>query len=258
MMTAKSTFDLAIERSDHFLTIYDLLKNQRKRSARSDWSKKFKKFMSWPMKNPIMRVDGKDSMLVLRSPKKGLTYDRFEHDYVSEMLRSAIVAAVSALDRYMHDLTVDRGWTLLSGSEKNIPKSLRDLCIPVLVTTKAMGALRKNIKSRPGSQVKKAMQDVLHKSTFQGSSGIDESLGMLGVKDFWRNLAEEMPGNWDAKKLKKRLNGIVKRRNQIVHEADLERKISAKKDTLRAIKRKESNDTVQWIIDFVAAVERIV
>lgn len=257
-MAAKSTFDQAIERAEHFLTIYDLLKNRRKRKARSDWSKKFKNFMSWPQKDRIMRVDGKGSVLVIRAPMPGLTYERFEHEYVSELLRSALVAAVSAMDRYMHDLTVDKGWALLSGPEKNIPNKLKELSVPVLVTTKALKALRENDNARPGSQVKKAMQDVLHRSTFQGSGGIEQSLQMLGVRDIWRIIANQMPGDWTAEKLKKRLDGIVKRRNQIVHEADLERKISAKKDTLRAIRKKEADDIVEWIKNFVAAVEQVV
>ena len=116
-MDSKETFDATIERAEHFLTLYELLKNGRKRKPKSTWSSKFKTFMNWKQKNPIMRIDGKDSLLIIRKPSAGLTYERFEHDYLSELLRSAIVASVSSLDKYLHDIAIEKCYALLTGPE---------------------------------------------------------------------------------------------------------------------------------------------
>lgn len=91
--------------------------------------------MRWPDAERIVRIDGKDgnSMLILREAT-GLDRKRFAHDYLSELLRAAIASAVAALDRYMHDLIVDRCIKLLSRPEDDIPKELRKLAIPVLET----------------------------------------------------------------------------------------------------------------------------
>ncbi len=65
--------------------------------------------MHLPKGEKIVRIDGKDtnSMLVLRE-SLGITSDHFAHDYVSELLRSSVVNSVSAMDRYFHDLVLNR------------------------------------------------------------------------------------------------------------------------------------------------------
>lgn len=121
-MKPKNGFDAAMARVDHLLNLYDILHNTRTRQIRSDWATKFLDLMHWPKGEAIVRVNGKDknSLLILRPPLQ-LDHTRFSHDYLSELLRSAVVATVSALDRYVHDLVLHHSWALLSRSEKAIP-----------------------------------------------------------------------------------------------------------------------------------------
>lgn len=93
--------------------------------------------MHWPESEQICRVDGLDSnsILIFRE-SVGIDNEHFSHDYVSELLRAALVAAVSALDRYLHDLVVDYSWKLLSQAEDDIPAELKknecsSLSVPV-------------------------------------------------------------------------------------------------------------------------------
>ena len=122
--------------------------------------------MHWPQAEKIVRIDGKDrrSILVLR---EGLGIDRkgFAHEYLSELLRAAIVATVSALDRYMHDIVVEKSWKLLNEPEDDIPRELKRIMIPVLESKKALDRLRQDQKSRPGNVIKQAIQTVLHSRT---------------------------------------------------------------------------------------------
>ena len=214
--------------------------------------------MNWPQNTKILRVDGRDSLLIVRSPAAGLSYDRFDHEYTSELLRSALVAAVSALDRYMHDLVVSKCWSFLNKPDKHIPKSLKELAVPALVTAKALKTLRGDSESRPGYLVKKAIQDVLHRDLYQGSAGIERCMGLMGEKKYWDRLSDKMPETMTSKELRRRLNNIVTRRNQIVHEADLERKIKGRQDTLRPITRTQSYRAVSLIADLVSAIDEIV
>lgn len=257
MSKEKKTFDLAIARAEHFVFLYDITKNKRKRKVRSDWSQKFIRLMSWRLSDPIMRIDGDKSMLILRSPAEDLSYEKFEHDYASELLRSALVASVSALDRYMHDIVVNRALKLLNRSKKDVPRKLKNLDLPVSVTFDAMKKLRSDHNSRPGIQVKKAIQDRLHKQTFQSSNEIDDCAALIGKRKIWSEIGTKMPNSLSGESVQKNLNDIVRRRNQIVHEADLERKISANKDTLRAIKRKDASDAIEFISDFVNAADEV-
>lgn len=125
-VSPKGGFDVGIERAEHLLVLYTLLKNTRIRAVRKDWATKFKGLMKWPASETVLRVDGanKNSILIVRE-SVGLSTRHFSHDYCAELLRAAVVGAVSALDRYCHDLIVRRSWKLLSQKEADIPAELK-------------------------------------------------------------------------------------------------------------------------------------
>lgn len=258
-ITPKDTFDFALKRSDHFLTLYDIVHNSRQRAARSDWLSSFKGFMRWPKREKIVRIDGKDkkSLLILRE-SLGISRESFSHEYASELLRSSIVCSISALDRYMHDVVVDRSWTLLSQAEKNIPKELKKIRLPVLATKKALEKLKSNPTSRPGTLIKQEIQKIIHIDfTFQKKSDIEKGAKLLGVTDFWRKVAAEMPDSPSSGDIQSELTKIANRRNQIVHESDLILKTSAKEISQREITRSEALSAVKWVSSFVIALNTV-
>lgn len=259
-MRPLDSFNAAIERGKHLLTLYDLLHDSRQRGVRNDWASSFKTLMHWPAGESIVRVDGKDrdSMLILRE-SVGIDREHFTHDYISELLRASVVAAISALDRYMHDLVLLHSWRLLSQKDANIPNELKKVAISVTTAKRVIQHLKKNPKARPGHIVKKAIQERLHRDyTFQKPDDILKASKMLGVPDFWQSVANEMPGTPPKNDVIATLRQISGRRNQIVHEADLVRKTKAKEITLRDLSRTDAGDWTDWIVDFVHAIDRVV
>lgn len=260
MGQAQKHFDAAIIRTDHLIRLYDILRDSRARGIRSDWGTNFKAFMGWPAGEEIERVDGKDwnSMLILREAV-GIDRSQFAHEYLSELLRAAVVATVSALDRYVHDAVLEHSWSLLSRAEKDVPKALKRMTVSVLATKKALEKQRIDPKSRPGHLVKAAMQAQLHiDHTFQKPDDIVKGAKMLGIDNFWTKVATEMPNAPPKIDVINKLKVIANRRNQIVHEADLVRKTKAKQVTLRDISRSEAEEWVNWIRSFVDAMEKVV
>ena len=258
-MSAKNNFGAAIERAEHLLTIYDLICDTRLRSVRSDWSNKFNSLMHWPKGENIVRIDGDNqkSILIMRE-EVGISRKQFAHDYLSELLRAALVVAVSGLDRYIHDLVVERSWSLLSVGEEKIPHELKKIEIPILQTKRALNRLKKDRNSRPGFIVKQAIQEVLHqKYTFQKPNDILRAAEMLGIKNFWESVSNKISEQPDKNNVISKLKSISKRRNQIVHEADIVLKTKAKKISLREITRKQTGEDVEWIKEFVNAIERL-
>jgi hypothetical protein len=258
-VTSIEVFDFALKRANHFLKLHDILHNSRQRSGRADWLDKFKKLVGWPVGETVTRIDGKDkqSILLLRE-SVGVDREHFAHEYTSEILRSSVVAAISALDKYMHDIVVEQCWKLLNGPEKNIPKELAALKVPVLATKKALDRVRVDGKSRPGSQIKLEIQEMLHREfTFQNVHGIEKGAKMLGIKNFWQTVADEMPNTPSKGEVQKQLTKIARRRNKIVHEADIVRKISARNIAQNAIDHKEASDMVNWVKEFVYAMNRV-
>lgn len=215
--------------------------------------------MNWPQGEQFVRIDGKDknSMLILRAAV-GIDREHFAEEYTGEILRAAIVASISALDKYMHDIVVEKCWKLLDGPEKDIPKELAALKVPVLATKKALDKLRSNSAARPGSQIKKHIQEMLHREfTFQSVSGIDKASKMLGIADFWGQVATQMPGKPSKGDVQKELTKVARRRNKIVHEADIVRKISAQNIAQNPIQRSEADGFVCWVKDFVYAMDDV-
>jgi RiboL-PSP-HEPN len=241
------------------LRLYELVCDTRKYKIRKDWEMSFKQVMHWPEQERIVRVDGKDrnSVLVLREAC-GIDRDRFAHDYLSEILRGAVVAAVSALDRYMHDLLVKYSWKLLSRKVEDIPNQLKCLHVTALDTRKALEHLRKDPKARPGHLVKQALQVTLHREfTFQNPDSVLKAAKMLGIEDFWGKVAKEMPGNPTKSDVMLSLKGITARRNQIVHEADLVRTRRAEA-RLQDISHSQAQEWVDWMEQFGNAIQKVV
>ena len=259
-MTPKNHFDIAMQRADHLLRLYELLHDTRSYKVRKDWATKFRDLMHWPKNETIVRVDGKDrnSFLILREAAE-IDRDKFTHDYLAELLRATVVATVSALDRYMHDIVVFHSWTLLTRAESKIPKELRKLHVPVLAARHAIDKIRSDATARPGVLVKEALREQLHRDyTFQNSDDVLKAAQMLGIKDFWREVAKLMSGKPTNEEVVKKLQEIARRRNQIVHEADILRKAKSKTVSMREISAKTAVEWSGWMKDFVAAVDAVI
>ncbi len=258
-MTPKAGFNAALERAEHLLRLYELICDTRQRAVRGDWARAFKQLMHWPAGNHIVRIDGKDrqSLLVFRE-ECGVERHHFAHEYLSELLRSAIVASVSALDRMLHDHVVKESWKLLSRKESKVPKKLKEMSLSALDARKAVEHLRRNSKARPGNIIKKAIQDRLHRDyTFQTPDSVLMAAQMLGVQDFWKKVAHKMPNTPPKEDVIKELRTITRRRNQIVHEADLIR-TNRQQPLLRSISYSETSRMVNWMKEFGKAVNDVI
>jgi hypothetical protein len=258
-MTPKKGFSAALERAKHLLRLYELICDTRERAVRADWAAAFKQVMHWPNGNKIVRIDGKDRQsIIVFKEECGIAREHFAHTYLSELLRSALVASVSALDRMLHDQVVKHCWKLLSKKEAEIPKKLKALSLSALDAKKALEYLRKDSASRPGSIIKKAIQEKLHREyTFQTPDSILLAAQMLGVDDFWGKVASKMQGNPPKYDVVEQLREITQRRNQIVHEADLIR-TNRQEPSLRPITFSDAERQVKWMEEFGSAVNDVI
>lgn len=252
-------FNNAVKRADHFLDLYDLVHDSRQRSIRDDWRSSFLSFMRWPRAEKIVRIDGKDkkSLLVIRE-SVGLTRESFSHDYASELLRGAISASVSALDRYAHELVIKYFLKILNSPVEEQTKEFRSISLPVNAVKRAIDRIRENQAARPGNSIKAEVRKILHRDyTFQSATNILKASRILGVDDFWRKMCAKY-GNIGSQDLQDKLNAIAKRRNQIVHEADLIIQERAREVKMRAITKQEALDAVIFIKTFALAMDEVV
>ncbi|MCJ7651308.1 MAG: HEPN domain-containing protein [Candidatus Lokiarchaeota archaeon] len=256
-MKSIECFEVSINRSLNLIQLYDFLKNKRKREMTKARADTIREFLGWKKKKKIKRIDGKDSAIFFLDGST-ISKDRFEHKYLSELLRSSLVFAVSAMDRYFHDIIVERSTKLLNRSEAKIPDHLKKLSLPLLTFKKTIQKIRGDKNSRVGTIIKMAIQNKMHSEfIFQSVNDISKAAKILGVDDFWRKVAKEMGSN-RVTDVQEKLSEIVKRRHTIVHEADLYRKTKIKKLVFRDIKRKGTQNWIDWIIKFVKAADEVI
>ncbi len=258
-MNPKAGFDAALGRANHLLELYDLIRDTSQRRIRNDWKQKVQRALGWPLKEELVRIYGKEkrSLLLIREGTPTLR-DKFAHEYISELLRAAIVAAVSALDRYLHDLVVKHCWKLLGRKDDEIPRELRELSVPAIAAKRAVVKLKRDPSAQPGRVIKQEIQAHLHREyTFQNPDSVLRAVRMLGVSDFWSKVAEAMPGQPEKQEVIRTLRTIAHRRNQIVHEADLLRRTQASKPRLRDVKATQAREWIDWMHAFGSAIDEI-
>jgi restriction system protein len=156
------------------------------------------------------------------------------------LLRSAIVLAVSAMDAYFHDKIRYRVGKFTMDT---LPKRLADLKIPLSEVAKWENARRK------GNVLRCWVEEHLAVRPLQSPGAIAEALKIVDIQGFWNTIE---PNNRDD--LLARLNGLVKRRNQIAHEGDRLRSRSSGK-ALRPITHDYAVQAIKFVKELVQKTE---
>ncbi|WP_198391681.1 HEPN domain-containing protein [Burkholderia ubonensis] len=176
----------------------------------------------------------------------------------NDLRRSALVMAVTAVDSYMHWLVYRRISEVRK--EGDLPKSLAKLDLPFTEMAALADATVRGRKigkdTRPWVQVKNVMQKRLLKETFQSYEQVAIAFSWAGIEKPWSRVAAKLIIQADD--IKSRLNSLVHRRNQIVHEGDIAR--SSRPQTLKynAVAHAEVVADVDWIESLIAAIEQVV
>jgi len=155
-----------------------------------------------------------------------------------------VVFAVAAVDAYMHRLIVERAdmWA-------SLPKTLAatEIRFDQLVgEAKASyeAARREPFNSRPGVRTKQVLRRQLLLKTFQSPRQIQNALSMAGAGGNWGTIGQQL--GMTRAQIDARLNGVVVRRNQIVHEGDYERLDRPQQASLTPFRSKRRRDTFNF------------
>lgn len=260
-MKPKDAFDRTKNRVERLLHLYRLLCDKRSRSIRADWADKFRDLMHWPQNETFHRVDGENAILILRHASK-LDRSHFCEDELGELLRAALVFTISALDRFCHDLLLPKTMEMLRKNANNWPSGFHRLSLPLADIKLAIEHARKrkgkggHRRTRPMTLIRGALQDYFHRDlTLQRPGDIAQAFSMVGMKSLWTECGKKM--NERPQDIEARLNRIVSRRNQIVHEGDLMRKRKAQKASFNPIKEKTVKEDVGWICQLVEAIDGV-
>lgn len=175
-----------------------------------------------------------------------------------DMIRSALVMAVGAMDSYMHWL-VYQEITEVSNKQGGLPKRLANLDITfselASLADSVIEGRRQQKDTRPWVQVKNATQRRLLRETFQSFDQVSGAMAMAGISKGWSSTAAHLSTTTEAIRIK--LNQIVHRRNQIVHEGDIARSSRPRKVVLTDINHAEVSADVTWMESVINGIEAI-
>ncbi len=135
----------------------------------------------------------------------------FEPD---ELLRAEFVMIVSAFDCYIHDFVREK----LIDAFKD-PSLIVDRTKEYKISLGAMMDIinESNLVTQL-HLLEKEIKSIESKNTYQSSRNVEKALGIVGFRKIWST----MYGNKDAMTNKGQLDLIVRRRNQIAHESDMD------------------------------------
>lgn len=174
------------------------------------------------------------------------------------MRRLSVVMAVAALDTYMHRLIVERVYT-----HENLPNGLARLDVgfeELLAQADATAAAARQPPSnpRPRVSVKRMLRDRLLRETFQTYEAVSRALSMAGRSKAWPVIGEKMTPARQSSEIKQRLNEIVVRRNQIVHEGDYERLEKPRGPRRNGMTYNQAKGDIDFIEDVIRAIHGVV
>ncbi|MCW5658463.1 MAG: hypothetical protein KIT60_12225 [Burkholderiaceae bacterium] len=140
--------------------------------------------------------------------------------------RSAVVAAISALDTYVHSVVKER-LPRQFGAGIVVPESLAEQ-LSQLMPVRNANTFRQAVPLLLANDtlpqlLKKLEENFLQFQSYQAPEKIIEAYRLIGIENVFEPVSDLWPGpNTTAEHLRRRLAGYVQRRNQIAHEGDLE------------------------------------
>ncbi len=183
-----------------------------------------------------------------------LTLQAPPHRCPDDLRRMAIVMGVAALDTYMHRLVVHRVY-----EHKKLPNGIANLRMSfehALEQADESNAVARAApkKTRPRVALKRALRERLLRDSFQSFDSVSNALGMAGLKKQWQPIGANMTPVQTTDQIKERLNGIVRRRNQIAHEGDYVRLEKPQTARTNSITQAAADSDIAYLENLIDAI----
>ena len=140
-----------------------------------------------------------------------------------ELLRAEWVARVSALDLYVHELIAQSMVAIFEGRRPSTPAYLK-----FQVSNEALNRIRvASTRTEASAAFDLYVRTQLGRITYQFPEDISDGIRLLSGIELWNQIALALGANAStqnerAKNHKRQLSLIVRRRNAIAHEGDLQ------------------------------------
>jgi hypothetical protein len=121
----------------------------------------------------------------------------------------------------------------------------------------AIAARKAGKATRPANEIRKAVQEALHKRPFQSWREIEYAFSLIGINKLETSLRKAYRIQ-SLKPIQAQLNAIATRRNFIVHEGDLVRHQRGGKVRRHPIRPKMVRDSLDFLDALIGNLEKVV
>lgn len=237
--------------AENLIRLYDLLSGPIGESSQiQEAVETVRASLGIPEEERVFLLSNDRLLLVAREAAQ--VSDTFFHEHnLASLLRQAVVAACSALDAYFNDKFRENVMTVLLTKKRYAPKELRNL----VMTFDDYLSLESWADSE--QRLRQILEKNLERKTLSNANGITEITEILGIKDFWNQVGRECGEK--PSDLRRRIDDIAARRNDIVHRADRPKEDQEPNGSgLQAISHAWVNLRVQTAKAVVLAAEKVI
>jgi RiboL-PSP-HEPN len=135
---------------------------------------------------------------------------------VSDIMRAAVVLAVSAIDAYLHG--VAHRYVAQAASLNPVPPGLLEMIKEWQLRPTEILSL--TLSAQGADEFSRRVEGHFADRTLQDPSKVEQVFRILGIGDVWSQIAQGL--GRPIGDVRRQFAAIVKRRHQIAHEADLD------------------------------------
>ncbi len=170
----------------------------------------------------------------------------------ADILRSAVVIAVSAMDAYLHEKIPEKIAKLVRFKKgKALPGKLVETIKANIPHDRLIEIF---FEERPLTHIVSVVRKSMEDRTYQNAGKIEDVLRMLGLDDLWFLIAKELRISKDEAKIF--IQPFVERRHLIVHRGDLGTRKT--KHKLKPMTRPYAQLCINRIEKFVEVIDALI
>ncbi|SMP42889.1 hypothetical protein SAMN06295888_102122 [Desulfonatronum zhilinae] len=207
-------YDLAVQNfsvAEHLLDLHQLFRNLRECPSDNQLHLAVCKCLDVP-ENTVLRHARNDQLVMVAKAASPIPASLLVQDGANFLLRQAVVVACTALESFFWDALRENVLTIVRARKRRTDDSLRKISLSLDDYLSLEGY------DDPDVRLQQIILKNFERGTIYDAASIENIAKILTVKNFWAQVSEKT-GNPDND-IKRHINEIIQRRNQVAHRAD--------------------------------------
>ncbi len=209
-----AAYDLAIQNFavvEHLLQLFEVFRGLREETATDDLRLAVCRKWGVPDTTSVRNAYNEQIFLVARA-NAPIPQALLIENGADFLLRQAVVVACTALESFFWDSLRENVLTIVKARKRGANESLRELTLTL------DDYLSLENYEDPNDRLKEIILKNFERRTLYDTNSIEEIATILTVRDFWARVEHKC--GMAVRDIRRSLDDLIKRRNQITHRAD--------------------------------------